>query len=325
MRDGVLYAKTDEGMELPVIDVTNPAFAVAATDEELGAMTEQFIREEVQRREIPGALREALQQSRLGKSLMAAAGTFVDGMTTYQLKLGPENLGEDASAIDVRIAASFPAFTTRLRLQDMAQLTADGLAASMAAEPRRPVCLVNIAGGAAADSWNALIVQKRAELLAGRKIVIAVMDMDSRGPAFGRRAIEALSGAGGPLNGMDIEFQHFSYEWSEAARLRGILDGLRARDVLCGVSSEGGLFEYGADEEIVANLEVLYAGTAADAVVVGSVTRDGGPVRASLGASRIQTRPRTMEAFSALAEKGGWVVQEVIERPFSQNVRLVKA
>lgn len=107
--------------------------------------------------------------------------------------------------------------------------------------------------------------------------------------------------------------------------MRGILDGLRARDVLCGVSSEGGLFEYGADEEIVANLEVLYAGTAADAVVVGSVTRDGGPVRASLGASRIQTRPRTMEAFSALAEKGGWVVQEVIERPFSQNVRLVKA
>ena len=85
------------------------------------------------------------------------------------------------------------------------------------------------------------------------------------------------------------------------------------------------MFEYGSDEEIVANLRVLHAGTAKDAAVVGSVTRDGGPVRASLIASRVLTRPRTMEAFQSLCEQGGWTVEEVIERPFSYNVRLVKA
>ncbi len=65
--------------------------------------------------------------------------------------------------------------------------------------------------------------------------------------------------------------------------------------------------------------------TARDSIVVGSVTRDGALVRASLIASRVSTRPRTMEAFRALAEQGGWIVQEVIERPFSYHVRLVKA
>jgi hypothetical protein len=47
-------------------------------------------------------------------------------------------------------------------------------------------------------------------------------------------------------------------------------------------------------------------------------------VRASLIANRVATRPRTIEAFRALAEIGGWMVQLVMERPFSYHVRLVK-
>ncbi|MGB9465761.1 MAG: hypothetical protein WBR10_11680, partial [Candidatus Acidiferrum sp.] len=194
-------------------------------------------------------------------------------------------------------------------------------------------------GGAAADSWNALIVLRvgirtgansrlpgeQPDQLEGRKIVIAVLDQDHRGPSFGGRAIEALCGASAPLNGTGIRFQHFDYEWTGTERLREILEKLNARDAVCGVSSEGGLFEYGSDEEIVSNLKTLHAGTAADAVVVGSVTREDGPMRARQGARTIATRPRTMEAFKALAEQGGWKVQKVIERPFSYNVRLVRA
>src|SRR5580765_2946233 len=143
-------------------------------------MTEQYIRESEERKEIPPEIREALQKSMLGKVLMAASGTFLDGMSTYVLKLGPENLGPKASPIDRRIAASFPAFTARLRLADMAKLLADGLAARLAGAPLRNVCLVNIGRGAGADSWNALIQVQRehAELVAGRKIVISVMDVD---------------------------------------------------------------------------------------------------------------------------------------------------
>src|SRR5882672_7519417 len=110
MKRDVLYAKTNDGMELAIIDVTNPAFAVSATDAELAAMAEQYIREGAQQREVPAALLEALRSSMLGRGLVAAAGTYLDGMSTYLFKLGPENLGEGATPIDQRIAASFPAF-----------------------------------------------------------------------------------------------------------------------------------------------------------------------------------------------------------------------
>jgi hypothetical protein len=32
-----------------------------------------------------------------------------------------------------------------------------------------------------------------------------------------------------------------------------------------------------------------------------------------------------MEAFRRLAQEGGWKAEEVVERPFSFNLRLVKA
>jgi len=326
MKLGVVYAKTEEGVMLPVIDVTNPAFAASATDGELAAMTEQYVRESEERREIAPEVREALQQSMLGKALMAASGTFLDGMSTYLLKLGPENLGVEAGPMDRRIAASFPAFTARLRLADMARLLADGLAARLAGGPERNVCLVNIGGGAGADSWNALIHVQReqAEVLAGRRIVITVMDVDPRGAGFGARAIEALRGPSAALSGVEICFQYLSYDWSETERLRAALEELGGRDAVCGVSSEGGLFEYGSDEEIVANLKALYDGTAEDAFVVGSVTRAGEAVRASRGAHRVATRPRTLEEFRRLSGVGGWRVQEIVERPFSFHVRMVK-
>jgi len=208
------------------------------------------------------------------------------------------------------------------------------LRVTAAAEPRRPILLVNIGGGPSADSWNALIVLRslmrakfdaeKSGLIVGRRVVIAVMDLDSGGPAFGARAIEALRAPMAPLDGLDVDFRHFRYEWSEAERLRAALGELNACETACGISSEGGLFEYGSDEEIVSNLAGLHAGTAGDAFIVGSVTRDGGPVRASLLANRVATRPRTIEGFRGLAGQAGWTVQEVIERPFSFHVLLVK-
>jgi len=326
MEREVLYANTGEGVRTAVIDVTHPAFRVTATESELAAMAEQYILEAGKQREVPEALREALRNSTLGRALMAASGTFVDGMTTYRLKLGPENLGEEATPIDRRIATSFPAFTARLRLQDMSSLLAEGLVRTLAFEQHRGVCLVNIGGGAGADSWNALIhlYGEGAGLLMGKSIAITVLDLDARGAAFGVRACEVLCASGAPLSGLDVSFQYLSYEWSDASRLRKVLEGLNAGEAACGISSEGGLFEYGSDEEIVENLKALHVGTARGAFVVGSVTREGAVVRASLIASRVATKPRTMEAFRGLCEQAGWSVERVMERPFSYHVRLVK-
>lgn len=323
----VLYANTKEGVRTAVIDVTHPAFTLTATESELEAMAEQYILEAGQQREVPEAVREALRNSTFGRALMAASGTFLDGITTYRLKLGPENLGEWATPIDRRIAASFPAFTARVRLQDMAKMLAEGMARVSSAVGGRKVCLVNIGGGAGADSWNALLCLRaeRADLLEEREIEIGLLDVDTRGPEFGKRAMEALCEPEAPLSGLDVKFQYLSYEWSDAGRMGTALEGLDADEAACGISSEGGLFEYGSDEEIVANLKALHAGTAEDAFVVGSVTREGAVVRASLVASRVATKPRTMEAFRGLCEGGGWNVERVMERPFSYHVRLVKS
>src|SRR5713226_7482445 len=327
MTPGILSAMTDDGISLPVIDVTNPAFAVTATDTELAAMCDQFVLESKQRQEIPAPLREALLRSTLGRALTAASGTFLTGMDTYLLKLGPENLGAEASPIDRRIAASFPALMTRVRLQDMARLLADALPITAAANPQRPLCLVNIGGGPAGDSWNALIHlhAEHPDLLAGREIVIAVLDLDDHGPAFGVRALDTLRAPGAPLGGLAIDVRHLRYQWSQVDRLREALDVLHAADAVCAISSEGALFEYGSDTEIVTNLETLHAGTAADTLVVGSVTRDGEPMRSLQTADRASTRPRTLEAFRSLAGQARWIVHHVLERPFSYNVRLVKA
>jgi len=327
MTPGFLSAMTDDGLSLPVIDVTNPAFAVTTTDTELAAMCDEFVRESKERKEIPAPLREALQRSRLGSALIAASGTYLSGIDTYLMKLGPRNLGPEASEIDRRISDSFPALMMRVRLQDMARLLADGLARTAATSPHRPLCLVNIGGGPASDSWNALI-HLHAEhpgLLAGREIVIAVLDVDDHGPAFGVRAVEALRTPCAPLGGLEVRVRHLRHQWSEVDRLQEALDRLRATDAACAISSEGALFEYGNDAEIISYLKRLHAGTAPDAIMVGSATRDGEPMRSlHQTADRVATRPRTLEAFRSLAEESGWKMQHIVERPFSYNTRLVK-
>jgi hypothetical protein len=326
MTPGVLSVLTDDGVRLPVIDVTDPAFAVATSDVELEAMSDQFVLESRVRQEIPAALRDALRRSMLGRGLMEASGTFLSGMNTYLLKLGPDNLGTEANPLDRRIAASFPALVARLRLQDMARLLADGSWPAATATPQRPLALVNIGGGPAADSWNALIHlhAEHPDLLAGRPIAIIVLDQDVHGPAFGGRAVETLRAPAAPLGGLEIGFRHVSYEWSQVKRLRQTLDDLRAAEAVCAISSEGALFEYGSDTDIVANLQALHAGAAPDAIVVASVTRDDQPMRSLPVTDRAATRPRTLEGFRSLAEHAGWSVQRVIERPFSYNVRLMK-
>jgi len=326
LKNSVLFAATDDGESLPVIDTSNPTFAVKTTEAELAAMADQFLIESAQQRDLTPALRDALQHSIIGRGLMAAAGSFLDGMSTYRIKLGPDNLWAGASPIDRSIAASFPAFTSRLRLQDMAQLIAEGLTATAANEPRRNVLLINIAGGTGSDSWNALIHlhARQPNLLAGREIVIAVLDTDSAGPGFGSRAVKALRAEDAPLHGLDIRFQPYKYDWSNVEELQATLRLLNAEGAACSISSEGGLFEYGSDAEILSNLKALHSGTASDAHIAGSVTRDGGPMQASQSASRIRTHPRTLDQFTSLAESAGWKLHRALQRPFSIHVSLAK-
>ena len=168
-----------------------------------------------------------------------------------------------------------------------------------------------------------LLRAARPELVADREAVIAVLDVDPAGPAFGASAVGALMQPGAPLNSMAVRFQHMPYDWSDAGRLGELLKALPA-DAVWGVSSEGALFEYGSDEQIVDNLRELRAPIPCAVTIVGSVTRDSEATRASRASTRVATIPRSLDAFCDLVSAAGWRLDSASARPFSYNVRLVQ-
>jgi hypothetical protein len=332
-KPGVCYALTSDGLELPIVDVTHPAFALTLTDAELAERLARYLAEPQPFAKLPALLRRPLlrfllRRSLLGRGIASADGGFLSGMNTYLLKLGPENLGDAyAKTIDRRIAAALPALALRLRLQDMALLLSDALAPTLAARPRHPLRLLNIAGGPAMDSLNALLVLRRDHpgVLDARRIQIDVLDPDADGPAFGARALAALSAAGAPLHGLDVQLRHLRADWREQSALRDLLRAARIEAAVTAGSSEGGLFEYGADAEIEANLACLSEEAPPHFVMVGSVTRADAMAQRLRQQSRAATRPRGLPAFRALAARSGWRVARVFERPFSDHLALARA
>ena len=138
------------------------------------------------------------------------------------LKLGAEHLpaGFDGP-MDRKVAAAPHMTLVRLRMQQIAKLLVEALLAPLAAAPDAPLALVNIAGGPALDSINALIVLARAHAsLLRRPIAIHVFDAQPDGPAFGARALRALAAPGAPLGGIDVQFEHHAYDWNDTARSR---------------------------------------------------------------------------------------------------------
>jgi hypothetical protein len=286
MNRGLVYLMTDDGVEVPLIDVTHPAFRVEMTGEELDAAVEKAVADVEQRRKMPAEqqalqMKELLRTSFLVPRIAGAQGAVLGGMSTYYMKLGPGNLGSYAADIDRVFAGSLPCLSVRIRLQHAARLLADCLAAAHAARPGRSLHIVDIAGGPCMDSMNALILlrQERPQLLAGTTIGIHALDPDASGPGFGIRALEAMRAAGAPLHDVSATMRHVDYDWSRASELRALLSGLGADGSFIVGASEGGLFEYGSDEEVVANLRTFYEGTAADALFVGTVSSAEGSGR----------------------------------------------
>ena len=323
---GVFYALAD-GHDLPVIDVTNPAFALPYDEAEMARRVAIFARAERWRARIPKSIQRAVlgwaaRRSRLAQAFLRASEGAIGGMTLYAAKLGPDLLGSGyPTAIDRQMAAAPPSWLSRVRLEDMARLLEEALGPLLVMHPARPLHLFNIAGGPAADSWNALLLlyRRAPEHLGGRPIVIQVLDRDEGGPAFGARAVAALRGEGAPLRDLDLRFRRVAYDWRDTAPLRRTLHEDGASQAVVAVSSEGGLFEYGTDQEIVGNLETIRDATPDDAIVVGSVTRAEGPIEFL---REFTVRPRTLAAFRELAARGGWSLARVIERPLAYDVRL---
>ncbi len=323
----LVTAATRDGTILPVIDVTNPRFAVADDAASLHRLLAASAEQERRNRRVPKFIMQLLLKSAARKSLLVRAifssdATFLDGITTYVMKLGADNLPPPYdSPMDRRAAASPHLTLLRLRTQQVARLLADGLAGELAGTATPPLHLINIAGGPAIDSLNALILLHRRDgNLLRRLIAIHVLDLDETGPFFGRNALAALSANGGPLAGLDIAFDHRGYDWNEPAPLEALLRDLAAQGALIAASSEGGLFEYGSDEAIVANLQALRAGGAR--LVAGSVTSDDETRRRMITASQFKLIPRGLTGFAPLAARAGFAVVRAETAQLSEQVLL---
>jgi hypothetical protein len=96
-KPGIHYALTDDGVELPIIDVTHPAFTVVDPPD-MDRRIESALMQWKKIERMPGPVRALslwylARQSILMKNIQNASGTFLSGMATYLAKLGPDNLG----------------------------------------------------------------------------------------------------------------------------------------------------------------------------------------------------------------------------------------
>jgi hypothetical protein len=73
-------------------------------------------------------------------------------------------------------------------------------------------------------------------------------------------------------------------------------------------SSEGGLFEYGTNDAVVANLTLLARGGVP--IVVGSVTSSSKVRKRMIAQTRFRFFARGLEGFAPLAERSGYAIAE---------------
>jgi hypothetical protein len=325
-RDRVIFAQA-EGSRLPVIDITNPRFAVPTSPAEMEALRQAYLLEEQRQRLIPQfimrwMLRSAARRSRLFRSVFASPTGFVDAISTYVMKLGADNLppGFD-TPMDRMFAASPHVTLLRLRMAQIAHFLADGLQEVLAATPPRPLVLLNIGGGPALDSLNALILLKQVDpAFLDRPVSVIVMDVQSEGPRFGARALAALKAKGAPLSGIAARFAHRLCDWNEPHALEQLLGDLVRQGAIIAASSEGALFEYGSDDAIRANLRVLHLGGAC--LVAGSVTASDDARRRLIANSGLGIVPRGLDDFAPLAREAGWTIARTESALLSEQMLL---
>ncbi len=328
---GVFYAFTDNGIELPVLDVTHPLFIESINEEKLNNMLKEIVKKGDERAEnfnkMPFFIKNFLAKRSYimaGFLLKDTDDTFLSGMSTLMMKLGPGLIGRGRKKFFDRLGSkSFGAVALRMRIRDMCKLQTEILIHQLIKSKRNNLCCINIAGGTAGDSINTLIniYKKDPSLLKERNIEINVLDVDKFGPNFANSCVESLKTYGGYFHDLNISFKYINYNWNNTAQLAQLLSDRKDWLKIC--SSEGGLFEYASDEEIVQNLNTLYNSAQNDMKIVGSLIRDINTVDpgilAAMKITKIKARLLGLDGLKNILEKTKWIIDSVIE----DNLRYV--
>jgi hypothetical protein len=320
------YAFTSDGVELPVLDITHPLFNSCTDDRVLKKMIPYVEKNGEKNAEkfnrIPLFIKKYLADRSFAMSELLLKGgenSFASGITTLMMKLGPDLIGKGKKRFwDRQVNKGFGALLIRMRVRDISIIQADATVPLLIRNPGKSLCFINIAGGAASDSINALfLIQKEnPELLKNRKTEINVLDIDTFGPSFAEKSIDILKSPGRKFHDLDISFRHIHYDWNNSGKLAELLSERREWLQVC--SSEGGLFEYCSDEVILNNLNTIYAHSGDEIIIAGSLVHDIKTVDAGMiGALKISTniKPRFLgiEGLKRLSKPVGWKVESIKE------------
>jgi hypothetical protein len=320
------YVFTSNGIELPVLDIAHPYF-VSCTDEETLKKLLPYVEKNAEKNaekfnKLPAfikrffinhsfAMAELLQVERQNE--------FASGITTIMMKLGPKLIGKGKKRfLDRQMNKGFGALLIRMRARDISKCQAEALMPLLIKSHGKDLCFINIAGGAASDSINALFLIQNMDsaILKDRKIEINVLDIDTFGPSFAESSITALKAPGGRFNDLNISFRHIHYDWNSTEKLKELLAERKEWLQIC--SSEGGLFEYCSDDVIMQNLNILYSHSNDDIVIAGTLlldvkTIDAGMLTALTISTNIKPRLLGIEGLKRIVEHNKWKIKNIIE------------
>lgn len=319
---GLSYVYTDCGLELPVLDITHPLFTASINEESLEALCKESAQRAKSMKEMPDAQKMVIAEKSyiFGRHFHKDPhATYLSGMSTYMLKLGPSLIGSgEERNIDRMITMGVVSVAARMRLRDICRLQANALVPQLTASPGKELCLINIAGGAASDSINTLILvlEEDRSLLKNRKIEINLLDIDIDSPNFARRCIEALKVPGCHFHGLDISFNHIKYNWTDTGDLIDIL--AKKSDCILAGTSEGGLFEYAGDEGIKYNLDALHDNSPDEMLLAGTVVHDIDRVDPTMAAMAEESRGalqlRGIDGLRSILKKTKWKPDKAMDK-----------
>lgn len=311
---GLVYMVNDAGEEIPVIDLTHPAFQRPM---ETGRVVTGWLLPRLFRL-LPRQIRAEIgAHAPITQGLLNGGDTVLSGERTYYVRLGPEFLPSSYPTIDKVVAGAVVARNTLSRLDSVSDLETAQLRAMLHRHPdRSTVHFVNIGGGTAMDSVNSLLKlqqQSPADFAAlrNKEIVISVAALDDSGVSLGRQAIAALQRAGRLPSDMRIRMEYVPYDWTRPSTLLPVLARVSEENALCSV--EGSFFEYGSRQVIQDNLRVIADNTPSDVPVIGTSYRDPQTIHTVVPSlmtvvPRIGWQLHGMNNISSFARDSGWNV-----------------
>ena len=322
---GLAYAITQNGIELPVLDITHPKFIASINEDRVADVSKASIQKMKALGEMSDAQKRAYYEQLsnsfiYGRFFMTDPdANYLNGMSTYVYKLGPFLIGGGKDReLDRSLSMGIGGVAVRMRIRVLCRMQANVLISQLESSTEKDLCFVNIAGGAASDSINTLILilKENPALLKTRKIEINILDIDPLGPHYAKRCIEALKTKGYHFHGLHITFNHIGHNWKDADGLTQLLSNKKQCIMMC--ASEGGLFEYGSDDDIIRNLNALYDHSPDDIRVAGTVIHEldkvDPTVPAMTKATHAGLRFLGIPGLSSILEKTNWHLENTMEK-----------